>query len=740
MPQTTQIVPKYSFPYVETIVNDNTKVTDIDPAANTDGDNSVYFLFPFASPKGIDNTFVKITSQDAFVQTFGKSNYKKYGQPMMMPYHVLENPLAVCWCMRVMPENARYSNAYVDLELNFVKAANASESKMYVTTKVSNFVYTDDTSKTETKEILSVTDGTDGVQETGTKLTIPKIMAFCSTGRGKYGDNYSVRVSRDVSQEKEYGIKMYNFEIMSKDNGVQKIASYVGSPITSSKYIQTTFISDLVEDADPGKIPVYVRLSEDKFEYAYDKYVEFVKGLSTELDTEYTTKFEALRDKVVAAKGFSGTDEKASNETVTTELNAIIAGTKGIPEKYSDEIRELISINTKKRYAANIPSMDEFDLFFGKTIATNNDDPFIKPTKKLTEDVDTNDENYNENEYTTDDKAVYIDDVIGVYLSGGTEGYFDNPRKVSAIDPETGLSVQKQNTFADELEDCYKKAWSGDLDRRILSSKRIKADAIFDANYPMSVKNIIADLTLIRNDSMFYADAGLLQNLSTLTLPDLITDFASFQDYKLSKNIQCYYVKEPSSMKRVMVTVTYLMAYLYASHITAYGPHIPFVNDYCRLSGHIRNTLYPTIDDYDAALKEQLAENRFNYFETVDDNLYRRAIQNTCEPYTSDLLEENNVRTMLTLKRGVERILADSTYNFADYEERQRLKTVITDKYRSWINNRVYSFDIEFKTNKFEQERAIIHAYLAIVFRPLGKRTLLEIDINPRTYDEEEEQ
>ena len=113
MPQATQIVPKFSFPYVETIVNDNTLVDNTTATSNLDP--TIKYVFAFTSGKGEDNKFIRKRSVESFKNTFGDSNYKKYGQPLMMPLAVLNRNNTSVWCMRVMPENACYANNMIAL-------------------------------------------------------------------------------------------------------------------------------------------------------------------------------------------------------------------------------------------------------------------------------------------------------------------------------------------------------------------------------------------------------------------------------------------------------------------------------------------------------------------------------------------------------------------------------------------------------------------------------------------------
>ena len=80
MAQVTQIIPKFAFPHVETVINDYTEVSPEIPVSEAP---FVNYVFPFTSSQGIDNVFVRKRSLESFKQTYGDSNYKKYGQPLM---------------------------------------------------------------------------------------------------------------------------------------------------------------------------------------------------------------------------------------------------------------------------------------------------------------------------------------------------------------------------------------------------------------------------------------------------------------------------------------------------------------------------------------------------------------------------------------------------------------------------------------------------------------------------------
>ena len=687
MAQITQIVPKYSFPNVETVVNDYTVVTETNVTSNS-SDTSVRYIFPFISSKGVDNKFIRKRNRAEIVSAYGETNWKKYGQPLMQALHVAEAPNSEVWCMRVMPDDAAFAHNIVSA---YYKGDTAAEMPTASNRKF-RIKYVQKASEVALKtvaEILAAAANLDGVasDETGVYTDgegytqIPGIITLYSAGRGKYGNNYRVRITQNLYYEKDYGIKHYNFEVISAETGLTKEATYVGTLITSPKYNQTTLITDVLADADDGLVPVYINVEESAVEDLYNAYVDWATALVADLETELASA--------------STDDEKL-------------------------KIANLIS------EAKNIPSIDEFDILFGKKVASEATNPFIEFPVQFTSEITftdaegndlTGDELYMaESKYTTSNVVAW-DNIDAARLSSGSDGKFDTA---------TGEELNQVVTA------CYKNAFDGVYDKRVLTSKRIKANALWDANYPAEVKESLAVLALRRNDALCYLDCGIMSSFGTPELTKLLTDYSVFDDYKISKNCHHYYIKEYTSKKRVPVTITYFLARQYADHVLNYGTHIPMVKSYAQLSGHVKDSLAPSVEDFEVDLKEKLTENRFNFFETVNDNVYQRATQNTAQLTLSDLLEENNVATLYEMKRIVEADISDRLYDFSDAETRQRFRNYEVAKFASWSGREVQSFDIDFRMSEWEAERSILHAYINVTFRGLQKRAILEIDINKR--------
>lgn len=723
MPAVTQIVPEYSFPYVATYITDNTEITEDTPSTVV-ADPAIGYIYAFASERGIDNRWVLKRTQQSFVKTFGYPNFKKYGQPNLTPYALLGDGGAKVWCMRVMPENATRAHAIVSL---YYKADGSDVDIMKRKFRIkytSRFVDPEKAKGDITKQVVTKADATKvrsqldgektgGVYKDGEGYTqAPGVFVLTSNGRGKGGNTFSVRIANNLSYEKEYGIKTMAYEILTTEKGLIKEAEYMGSLVTSVKYNAATCINDVLADTDEGVAPVDVDIDEDALEVVYDAYIDFCNKQHEELEA----KLE---------------EEMTANSITFGMLN----GVEDVPSEKADKVAELREMEALMESCEedSLPELDGFDPIFGLAVAsTTTKQPFIKIVEKLTDSVDTGAEDYDAKDYTQSD-IVSFTDVRGVRLYGGTDGYFENPRTTQVVN-KLGQTEDKVWTLEEEYADAYNKAWSGSYDKRILTAKRIDANALFDANYPFATKCVMAELALARNDSLLYMDTGIRSSFGYDELTAMINDYSQFANRLISKNVHHYYTRDPISKKRVCVTITYFLANQFWRHVVNNGTYVPFVKDNCQLSGHIRNTLAPTVEDYETNLKEKLVNNRFNYFETVEDNVYQRATQNTSQTADSDLLEESNVHLLYNAKRILEKDIQRNLYNFNEASERTRFKTYEEARFSDWNNQYVKSLTINFKANRWEIEHSILHCYVTIVFRGLIKRATVEIDINRRDY------
>lgn len=708
MAQTTQIVPKYPFPYVETVINDYTVLGNEETPAEVD--NSVKMAFAVTSGKGIDNTWVRCSSRAGATNIFGESNYKKYGQPLMQALHVLDQGNSNVWMMRVMPENATYANAVVSAYFKADTAEEVADAHLRkFRVKLTSKSFADVTSKEVLAKKAEEFDGTaaNGSYKDAEGYEQKQIMQVRYSGRGTCGDLFSMRIAQAPTYDNEYGIKFYNFEVLDSETGLEKEANYVGGLVTSAKYGSetATLINDILEAAEAGVAPVDVYSMEENIEAVYDAYIKFCQDLHPALEEEYEAKKSTVPEDMLNGT-VPVTDEYLDAYNELKEIEALIVATE-------DE---------------NLPDVDEFDIIFGLNVGATAKLPAIYYPTLLTSDVDITAEDYNAADYTSTENLVDFSSTFGLELKNGSNGYFDAPRKITVEGQEVQWTVEQ------EINECYNNAFNGTYDRKILSAKRMNISAFFDAGYDFKVKQTIVDLALLRNDCRVYLDTGIIESLSVATIKTLTAKYAIFNDRLISVDIHNYFIKEPSTNKRVRVTISYFLAANYVNHITNVGFYVPMVKNNAVLTGHIKDSLLPVIDDTDTAVKTLLYNNRFNYFECTGENSFRRAVQNTRQVAESDLLEENNITILYTLKRGIENNIGELLYDFTKESTRNDFRTVQKAIYNPWIGNIIEDFDIVFQTSEYEFNHSILHAYVEVTFLGMYKRAIVEIDINKRQY------
>ena len=320
-----------------------------------------------------------------------------------------------------------------------------------------------------------------------------------------------------------------------------------------------------------------------------------------------------------------------------------------------------------------------------------------------------------------------LDSTIGVALNGGDDSTFDANYVPTVVDGVTGITRQQA------IDEAYIKAFNGEFDTRIRSKRSIPCELILDANYSEDVKIKLAELALHRFDARCVIDAGILTTTSAATTWVTKDTIKSVADFTISKECQHYKIRDPFTGRAIPVTTTYYLAENLPTHYMTFGNHVPFVGEgYAQLTDHIHNSLKPSIDADNLPVKEVLYTNHCNFFECIAEDNYVRGSQGTSQNVWSDLSEENNVAVLLEMKRTLEEFVGANLYNFAEAEDRIRFTEDATRMFSDYRGSKVRSYEVYFDMNAFEEQRSILHCYLAVVFRVISKRGIIEIDINKR--------
>ena len=222
MPASYQIIPEGSMkrPKIRTYIYDNTEVNTTVAASGGGYMSSV--LCVFSSPKGRDNQIITIDNGlSQFIEEFGMGPFKIYGQPLLNAYaaaSAASTSHGVVHCLRVMPEDAAYSNVTLIAKYRADPTNETMEIGFVVKPSDDDLLDLEDL-----EDCCSVSGETD---EEG--FTSVKLLTIAYKGRGSYGRNLRFRITTDKASDKENKWKNYNFSILRNEETLDLIESYSG--------------------------------------------------------------------------------------------------------------------------------------------------------------------------------------------------------------------------------------------------------------------------------------------------------------------------------------------------------------------------------------------------------------------------------------------------------------------------------------------------------------------------------
>lgn len=717
MPRTPKIVSPYTQAHVATYINDNSGVQPLVMPDRFYPDTSMKTLCIFGADKGIDNKLVYIhpTQWVRFQNWFGIPNFARYGQCALHPYHFLaNNPNTGVWAMRVLPDDAAYANALIVAHFG-VQDVNTIVPKA-----------TDEVVNTEKRFQIMFTvehylpDGTDlgclvdhgdynsldMAAKEWTRIppeapddngwySVP-IAAIRTIGHGKYGNKYSFRFERDMSSERDREMKMYRLTILDSFQATVYKSSYRGSLVNSTTGKMVSSFEDVTSDlGDDASVKYYSY--QENIEHIFNAYKDY---LST-IDTKTITDAREMK-------------------TFESSQNMII---------------------------------DQFDPIFGmlqgSSVACYGMDIISEPIPMY------NDEN------TMDPRYISAADITvgaGQKLDGGTDGSFDKP------------PVGK--TFKEVYDEELVKAFLGAKDERIVDKYRVPLDFIIDANYTFSpdneATNVKYAMYMLNNarcrnkfdvpdtgaGCLLFLDAGqdytdITSQMSDSTRVDpnwkfemnsellnLTRNFSIFNNRITSKEFQHGTVYDPFTNRRIVVTSTWNLARKYIPMLQNLDIMIPFAGKAnATWDDIIPGTLYPAITNIDMDLKEELENQRFNYYQydggqDIGSEIVVRMSQNTCQTDKTALTNENNIVVLNSYINGVESFCRGKLWNFNDPIIQKSFTDELNSRYEGWNGVKCVSLRTYFTADYEDTTHDILRCYSEIVFRNLVKVIIHEVDVN----------
>jgi len=816
MASSAQIIPYYAHPHVHTVIFDQTWY-DETVATPIDPDDLPYgTCVVTGADTGIDNTFIKLSNIRTKQALFGRGNYQRYGQSSLQADALFNGHTSVWFC-RVLPDNATYSNMVV---LAHFRSGKILDELSQETGKIRMEVKF--STAYAAKPYLTEGAMSDGdIEEFGqslTKLTPDPLTGYMtvplfyvrSIGRGRYGNHYSMRLARDNEAEKEYGMKMYRYTLLTNDLRTRVTNMFAGSMYQTTRYEMSTLVDDVLDQFSTGSCPVKIHTYEDSFVHLYNFYKEEI----VDKNSVYVGASGTADD--IIELGYANSILPDAFDPIfgmrlNTRSSQLIPYYRNYTVKPTGPwVEPNLTVPNTVGAQKPLNISDWATAFVGArvlVIADPLNDGYRWIYRVVHIDPETGNIVYDEGQETEIDADQYngldLQIPVGNRFDGGHDGDF---QEISV-----GGDVRSPNSAEMKLllSKEYVKAFRGEKDRKILSPARVNLDFIFDANYNMTadediwldtqmmplytqstiltdkdaqqlailgsnsflvdfsdlnVKRAMYDLNQFRNRNGMTVDlaegAGCLLHLDcNLTgirnvtvsseLIDIINMMEEFDGRNTSIDLGYYEIYDPMSSKRVQVTTTYFLAQSLVPHIMREGLNKPFTYNYATLrairrnsssrvvtGSMIRDSFRPDIDLIDWDVKERLFTSRLNYYLTTDEGRsVQRAVQNTRQRDASALLEENNVRVLNALKKGLEKACRGYLYEWNEPEVRRGYTESQMEVYRPWIGTMVHNIEILFTANEWEQERMIMRCLVYVSFRDIIKRIILEINIQRPDYE-----
>jgi len=391
MPRPYQIIPKNSYPTEETYVNDNTVVTNslVDVAANT-----VSFLYVVNSPKGKDGVVQTIEGQQDFVNKIGIGPYSLYGQSLISAYAVASTGNAIVHVLRVAAPDATYANITVCAKFMHLLGEGLAVKFVAHSSKL-----------TDLDELESAYTPSDSPDDEG--FTEVKLFSVAALGRGKYGNNYQVRLSSIRTADKENNFKNYQFEIYESDVVIDQKESFHVCFSENALIGDTSYYADAVI-GDPVSGSEYV------------KFVSYPEGFER-ITAAYNDAVNLMNNSIVTDGNGNQTNPNQGNYlNFTVDDIDIFGGTN----KYNNKALDWYTIDTTADDCINPYGADGYP----DIILADGSDGALDASKPITE------------------REKVLDDLYKKAFSGEIDPMIKSKNKFpTSIIPDCGYSFEIKN-------------------------------------------------------------------------------------------------------------------------------------------------------------------------------------------------------------------------------------------------------------------------------------------------------
>lgn len=300
---------------------------------------------------------------------------------------------------------------------------------------------------------------------------------------------------------------------------------------------------------------------------------------------------------------------------------------------------------------------------------------------------------------TIDPEGYQLESEYGLLLQGGSNGSF-------------GDAPVGTKDWSNQLVAFFK----GDFDDTIFDQDANKIDVCLDANYPIEVKDAIADLVTFREDFFFFRDYGI-GNDSFAAIEMISTSMTKKNKFIADYDIS-YDIIDKFTRKQITVTVMYSLARILVNHLNntrncpfcgiLYNVTIPEA-----IEGTVNfiPKVTPTVDQ-----KTDLVDMHVNYAVpingvlTVETQFTSQERETQCSHINNILTVQNTMRDIRTLCPRIRGSFIDQSDGLDKYA--QQVKNVI-DKHREEYE----SIEFTWSADDVQVANKIFNAALKVAFK-----------------------
>lgn len=306
---------------------------------------------------------------------------------------------------------------------------------------------------------------------------------------------------------------------------------------------------------------------------------------------------------------------------------------------------------------------------------------------------------------------VNLSTVYGIQLLNGSNGNFGN-RPINSDEYATELKKAFDGSFSDEIYD--------------LDNNRI--DAIFDANYPATVKRAIEELVNFREDCVFFRDLGIgARSVEEIRLRDMDNTHSRF----CATYCNSYDIYDPYTKKQITVTVMYHLAQLFVRHFIN-GRIRPFCGQKYDIVVPSEDVIPGTLNFYPKHTpqldqKVEMDDLRINYLSYYEGDILTMNSEYTSQEEYTQLSWINNVLGVQELIKAIRALCPKIRYTFLDGEDLSKYKkdvqNTVIDKYA----DRFQSCTIEYVSDALYDSNKVIYAVIKVKFRNFIQTEIFKI-------------